>query len=179
MHTYVDIYYEPTEQDLQDWAEHLASLEAGEGGAMSPADSVPAAAVDRWKPVARPGGVYCSPACGHGCLRAEHDKAHEDAKALSALLGEGWTYRVWENLGWHYAVKSPCTRMEIHHSRYGNRSIYTAFLGDYGSIGGHWTASREDPKEAIRAVVNEGREALGRMGAVFTDLSDFESEKER
>lgn len=106
-------------------------------------------------------------------------EAHEGAKALTALLGEGWTSRVWENLGWHYAAVSPCRRIKVHHSSRSDRSSYTAFLGDYGSHGGHWTATHEDPKEAVRAVVNVGREALSRMGAVFTDLSYFEPEKEK
>jgi len=142
--------------------------------------------VSRWKPVSRPGGIYCSPACGCKCTREQYDRAHEQGQDLAASLGAEWTYRVWENGGWHYAAKSPCKRINLHagakRDDEGNRTKehrYTAFLGEYDDVGGRWAVTRDDPKEAVRAVVTMAREALDRTAAVFTDLSNFESEKEK
>lgn len=60
-----------------------------------------------WTPIHR-GSTYCSPACGGetkwGCTFAAWENAHLQAKALAKLMGPGWLPRVWENLGWHYAV---------------------------------------------------------------------------
>jgi hypothetical protein len=56
-----------------------------------------------WKP-ARRGKTYCSPACGMGCTETAHCNAVNESKALAKRMGKGWKPRVWENLGWHYAV---------------------------------------------------------------------------
>lgn len=52
-----------------------------------------------WKPSKRTG--YCDPRCGGGHTRAEYLKARRAARELVALLGPGWTPRVWDNMGWH------------------------------------------------------------------------------
>lgn len=56
-----------------------------------------------WKPRKR-GAIYCSPACGAKCLKADYDRCVREADALAKLLGPGWVPRIWENLGWHYEV---------------------------------------------------------------------------
>lgn len=40
-----------------------------------------------WKARKQPGGIYCSPACGRGCTKDEHERATEAAKALAKRLG--------------------------------------------------------------------------------------------
>lgn len=58
-----------------------------------------------WTPRTLPGGIYCSPACGAACKKADHDRAVKKSAALARHLGEGWAPRVWENMGWHWAVQ--------------------------------------------------------------------------
>ena len=56
-----------------------------------------------WVPIRR-GPIYCSPACGCGCQRDAFEKATRAARNLAEQLGGGWLPRVWENMGWHWAV---------------------------------------------------------------------------
>jgi hypothetical protein len=64
----------------------------------------PLSTIGRWTPVLN-GDVYCSPACGGRCKKAEFDRVSEQAGVLAAQLGSGWMPIVWENLGWHFQVK--------------------------------------------------------------------------
>ena len=57
-----------------------------------------------WTPVSRPGGIYCSPLCGCGCLKKDYSDAVNHADALALRMGPGWVPRVWENGGWNYMV---------------------------------------------------------------------------
>lgn len=122
-----------------------------------------------WTPIRR-GPIYCSPACGCSCRFSDFKRAHEEGAALATSLGQGWTFSVWENGGWHRNAISPCTRLKIH----GGPGRYTAFLGEFGSMGGLWVATDADPREAVRQVVVAGRRELAKLGAAFTDLSYFE-----
>ena len=55
------------------------------------------AAPDEWTPVLN-GDVFCSPACGHECKKADYDRAVEAANALAARMGYRWEVEVWENV---------------------------------------------------------------------------------
>ena len=51
--------------------------------------------------------IYCSPACGGNCTKADYDRAVREAKKLlKTLRGQGWTAIVYENLGWYFKVKA-------------------------------------------------------------------------
>jgi hypothetical protein len=65
-----------------------------------------------WTPV-RKGAVFCSPACGLGCLHVDYLAARNNAAHLAELLGQRWQPRVWENLGWHYAAEIPAVRVQV------------------------------------------------------------------
>src|SRR5689334_189842 len=79
---------------------------------MAKTTTAPARPKQDWTPV-RDGPVYCSPSCGgrekFGCTWAAYNEARASAAALRRRLekatGPGWTVRVHENLGWHYAVE--------------------------------------------------------------------------
>ena len=121
-----------------------------------------------WKPVLN-GAIYCAPACGGGCTVAAHDLAKTRAADLAQIMGEGWKPEVWENLGWHYKVVSPCGRWKIHPHHYGDRdrrckTSYTAFLSpESDSLGGRWAASADTPKAAMLAAWEEARPEIERM----------------
>lgn len=105
----------------------------------------------RWTPVRR-GAVYCSPGCGYDCTHAAYRQAHLDAKALANKLGPGWVPHVWENLGWHYAVRSANGFVKIHPSklvRSDKVDHYTVFYGP-DRCGGDFTTSGPDLRKALR-----------------------------
>lgn len=114
----------------------------------------------------RDDGTFCSRACGCGCTFEAYRAAHTNGEALAKLLGDGWTYRVWENGGWHYEAISPCLRVRVHAHRDG----HSAYLGEADSAGGRWVGHHEGPLEAVRAVIATGRAELAKMGAIFESL---------
>lgn len=57
-----------------------------------------------WKPI-KNNKSYCAPACGFDCQHKDFINATKKAKALCDKLGQGFQPEVWENLGWHWAVK--------------------------------------------------------------------------
>ena len=100
-------------------------------------------------------------------LNFEQDKTTALAKLLAQTLGPGWTTRVWENLGWHYAVRSPCGRLSVHPS-FGIG--FTAFLNEPGKIGGKWAEHGDTPLEAIDATIKEAKQEYDKIGAILKDL---------
>lgn len=67
-----------------------------------------------WKPIRR-GARYCSPACGYGCTHAAYMEARKRAKhLLSIMKTSGWEIDVWENLGWHYALRHKKLEISLH-----------------------------------------------------------------
>lgn len=105
--------------------------------------------IDRWKAVLN-GKIYCAPACGGKCTKAEHDDAQEAAEILVSLLGPGWKPRVWENMGWHYGAEIPAPRKrgkniaEIH-PPYGQRGRYWVSINAPQQV----TAEHKDPVQAV------------------------------
>jgi len=127
--------------------------------------------IDRWKAIHKPGGIYCSPACGGGCTATDYILAGERAAILCKYLGPGWTPHVWENLGWHYCAHSPCGRIKVHPSEKTKpRGKACAFLGDKDFCGGTWAQHGDSPKHAVAQVVVAGKQALAKIGAQLNGL---------
>lgn len=104
------------------------------------------------KPVLN-GRTYCSPFCGSGCTKDEHDKA----KAIGVMTLKrlknpaGWKIRVWENMGWHVQLKKG--GMNLHIRTYGDKIEYSTLFSAEGGSGGDpsWTDQfrSEDPNKAV------------------------------
>lgn len=77
----------------------------------------PSKDTERWTPVLKPGGIYCSPRCGNKCTKANHDAAQAKAKALAERMGPDWEPRVWENGRWHYSADHKTQKCSIHPGR--------------------------------------------------------------
>ena len=101
-----------------------------------------------WQPMSRPGGVYCSPACGRGCTRAEHGEAVRKARELAQRLGDGWEPEVWENLGWFYKVEKGLAA--IHPSRTGG---YTVYFNSQHQV----VANADTPEQALSAALRRAK----------------------
>ena len=120
-----------------------------------------------WEAVSN-GSAYCAPACGWGCTRNEHDRAEACAGLLARTLGPGWTAQVWENLGWHYKVRSPCGRLTVHP---GSMDGFTAFLGPVGGIGGRWAEHGDTPQLAIDATVAKAVAEYNEIATIIKGLT--------
>ena len=110
-----------------------------------------------WQPV-RKGAVYCSPACGAGCLHKDYLEVVDSARRLARIMGPGWTPQVRENLGWYAGVVSPCgylsVRIYFSEAHRAGQRYYSVFLSDTPhQQGGRWTGSSEDPQEAVQQAV--------------------------
>lgn len=97
-----------------------------------------------WTPVRR-GKVYCSSACGHGCLYADYLKAQHAAKALAKRMGDGWKPKIWENLGWHYSAVHRASGISINEYPYSG-DHFTVY-----ALGGAYTG--KTPAKAIAAAI--------------------------
>ncbi len=117
-----------------------------------------------WTPV-RNGDAYCSPRCGGGpviCSIKRYEHAVDVANEVARDLGHGWKPEVFENLGWHARVVSPCGRINISLPTRPDVTGYMAFLGPKKiQPGGKWAERGRTPREAIENVLNAAREDLG------------------
>ena len=126
-----------------------------------------------WTPV-RNGDAYCSPACGGGpvvCSIKRYEHAHEVANKVARDLGAEWKPDVFENLGWHARVVSPCGRINISLPTLPNDSGYTAFLGPKEiQPAGKWAEHGRTPRAAIENVLNAARHDLGLIEKTIAGL---------
>ena len=113
-----------------------------------------------WTPaLSEMGTVYCSPRCGFKCRRVAYDRAVDEADALAARMGDGWSPHVWENWGWNYSVKKGCATISP-------MKDGSSHKGDWTVTG--YTAWIEPPSadglgSAIQFIVNglDPQDALG------------------
>lgn len=122
---------------------------------------------EAWVPV-RKGDVYCSPACGGQCKYKAYQWAKRQSAKLVKQAGPGWTARVWENLGWHYAISSPTRHVKVHPSCGGGD--FLAFLGPASCSGGDFTAYGKTVQEAVRNVVAKARESVGDLEQILASV---------
>lgn len=104
-----------------------------------------------WTPVLS-GERYCSPACGCGCKKAEHDAAKTAAAELAARLGEGWEPRVWENGSWHFSARKGCAEVYPPPRRTGGK--YTAYLNPEKQF----VVEDDDPAVAVAVALVAARD---------------------
>jgi hypothetical protein len=117
-----------------------------------------------WTPRSR-GNIYCSSACGHGCKRADYEKAVASAEQFANGLGRGWKPRVWENMGWHWSVSNG----EFRISPSGLKGRYTVYLNPTQSVGGtgNFFAGPATPRAGMEQVLNEARSRRDALNATI------------
>ena len=87
---------------------------------------------ERRVPVRR-GPVYCSPACGCGCSYVAYQRAVVCGLLLALQMGPGWKTTVWENMGWHFAVRKGCARISANIWQGGEEISYSCYYNPPGS----------------------------------------------
>lgn len=121
-----------------------------------------------WKP-RRSGLLYCSPACGGGCTREAYLQARIASEKLAGEMGNGWKSRVWENLGWHWEIKSPCTRVRISAHKSGRKTYYNAGFGEKEGHGSLYVESGPRALIALSNVLDVVESNLEKIGAKLTE----------
>jgi len=89
----------------------------------------------------------------YGCDTKE-EATEKAEKLLSKMTTKGWKIRVWDNLGWHYALEHPCG-MSLHVHEYGEKTSYMPYLSpdDHGGDCSIWhdpDQDADDPNEAVQ-----------------------------
>lgn len=80
-------------------------------------------------------------------------------KLLSRMEGRGWKIRVWENIGWHYAVETSMLSVRVYpyHSA---RSRFCCMLKPHYTLFGAVQYAR-DPNHAVESCLAVARDSLG------------------
>ena len=117
------------------------------------------------------GSLYCSPACGMGCTRADYEAALHDGAALAKQMGPGWIPDVWENLGWYYSVTKGVVVIHPHIFR-GQLLSYTAYFNSIKQL----TAQGGTPEEALVDVLKKAK-AMHKQ--IIQDLTVFIGVKDK
>lgn len=105
----------------------------------------------------------CASWCGGGCTQEQFDEATSTAWKLAVELGEGWTIRVWENLGWHFSLISPSRTIKVSGAR--SRGGYTALISPPGEVYGTTglTGRGDAPRAAVENTVALTRERIAQL----------------
>ena len=123
-----------------------------------------------WKPIRR-GAIYCAPACGMGCTKAEHDQTKQTGRMVAMMLGRGWTTEVHENLGWHWTVISPCGRIRVSGGYRDNfPKRFHAMLCRRGDVAGRYVGEGRTPRAAVNNCIRAAKDSLAEIGAFIEGL---------
>lgn len=118
-------------------------------------------------PRARGRGVFCSAACGFNCTRNAYDRAVKEADRLAKRLGDGWTTRVWDNLGWHYEVSKGmmCVSPRLHYPQNNTRDGTWKIDGYAANFRGtkQFIGEAETPEDAIGYAIQDARTHVARL----------------
>lgn len=121
-----------------------------------------------WTPVlSGDGKTYCSPLCGFGCSKAEHDAATAKAASMAEQLGQGWSPVVWENAGWHAKVEKGCAEVLFDDLGPSGDQSYSAWINAGGDC---FIARAATPEDALGFAVQEARTKIVRTNADLADL---------
>lgn len=111
--------------------------------------------------------VYCSPACGHGCLRSDYEKAVLAAVDLAMFHLEGdWIPEVVENFGWHWKVTKGKAEIRLMPSG----KNYSCHLNTQPPR----SCSGPTPQAALDMALSQARTALTTLQEDIKELSGTE-----
>lgn len=127
----------------------------------------PPATPDEWTPQLN-GEIFCSPACGSKCKRADFELATERAQALVNRLGAGWAPRVWENSGWHFEATKRGATVSVD-----SDGLYDASVRFHMDESTELCVSetRECPREAVEAVIQGLAERIAVLNRALLSIS--------
>ena len=117
-------------------------------------------------------GLYCSPQCGGGCTRAQHDAAQAAAeRCLARMTTEGWKIKLTHNLGWFWSLEHKTGYLTVSGGqpqsfRDTNRGFYAMLSANEGSgtCDYIWSDSKEfsDPNRAVAHRLKWANDAVKR-----------------
>ncbi len=106
-------------------------------------------------------------------MSRSRETAIREASELVERMGKGWTFRIWENMGWHWKLVDDTTCWSICKTTLRDDVSYTAYLGTPNSIGGYYTGSGKTPEAAIRDAQKTARADIERMKPMFDAMENI------
>lgn len=103
-------------------------------------------------------------------------QARKRASELKKKLGSGWRIRVWENLGWNYAVFKmyPGNKVEVAPIEYRTRLIgYFAYLKELNEPSTQLLARGRTPAEVIRNLFKETKKVTEGYIGILEEIRDL------
>jgi hypothetical protein len=122
---------------------------------------------DAWTPRLN-GEVFCSPACGYKCKKADFDRASERVTALVSQLGAGWRPEVWENGGWYFEAKKGLATVSPEDNGHFTASIRFMFNDAVENL---ISATRSDPREAVGALIEQLSRRIATLSRALVSVS--------
>lgn len=95
---------------------------------------------------------------------------------LNRMHGIGWKLRVWENMGWHFAVGNGSIDLSEGYTRPGKKPTYHILMGTVeGGVGGTYPFVMEgraftDPNKAVRVQMKYARQQIDALTALVTKM---------
>lgn len=116
----------------------------------------------------------------------EQEARLEGEKLLNMMHGEGWTLRVWENMGWCYSVENDGVSVHSPYYKNGNKyySVLLSARGNNGCGDMFWTPNSNpryndpdykeftDPNEAVRHQLQIARRFVNNVENVVSNLEN-------
>lgn len=129
--------------------------------------------MSNWTPV-RKGKIYCSPACGAECTYSDFVKMTNQAKKMCEQLGENWTPKVTENLGWHCRVVN--ANATIHYDVFPDhpkiKPVYSAWISI--ELGRKSFQFINEDNDIYKALAKSKKEAKQLINIIKTELEVLE-----
>lgn len=117
------------------------------------------------------GDIYCAPWCGCKCKKVDYDHCVKAADELAAKMGKGWEPDVWENMGWHYAIKAKHAQIHVNENFKDGARTVRSYWADIRAGGKQFCATAETPDAALGIVVQEARTFLSQATADLNELA--------
>ena len=91
--------------------------------------------------------------------------------ALMKMKGSGWTLDVWDNCGWHFALRNGPISVYCNNSKY---SALLAASGDPGVGETYWTDNEhfDDPNEAVEHQLQLARNHIAECQAAVDAVTN-------
>ena len=93
--------------------------------------------------------LRCAKWCGAGCTQRMYEAAQKRAAQMIRALGKGWRAEVFENCGWHAAVRSDAGHVTVYDG-FPHRVAYSAFISyEPNDSGGRYVGHGATPQAAV------------------------------
>lgn len=102
--------------------------------------------------------------------KTEMEATSKAVALVNRMHGKGWRIRVWENIGWHYAVVTDYLSVREYTDKKG--TYYSIFMDRYKNTGtgrGDWVIDNDtDPNRLVRRQLQRAADNVADLAEVVT-----------